>query len=62
MSWEEMNPDLLQMVEGDKAGGAIMKAILYILIGFGIFGTVMMMVVEMHLARRGEMAPWVCSA
>ena len=46
MSWEEMNPDLLQMVEGDKAGAAVMKAILYILIGFGIFGTIMMMVIE----------------
>jgi ABC-type lipoprotein release transport system permease subunit len=34
------------MVEGDRAGAVIMKAILYILIGFGIFGTVMMMVAE----------------
>jgi ABC-type lipoprotein release transport system permease subunit len=46
MSWDEMHPELLQMVEGDRAGAVIMKAILYILIGFGIFGTVMMMVAE----------------
>ena len=46
MSWEEMNPELVQMIESDKAGHAIMRAVLYILIGFGIFGTVMMMVVE----------------
>ncbi|MCG8311100.1 MAG: ABC transporter permease [Cytophagales bacterium] len=46
MSWDEMHPELLQMVEGDRAGGTVIKAILYILIGFGIFGTVMMMVAE----------------
>jgi ABC-type antimicrobial peptide transport system permease subunit len=46
MSWEEMHPEMLQMVEGDRAGATVMKAILYILIGFGIFGTVMMMVAE----------------
>ena len=46
MSWDEMHPELLQMVEGDRAGALVMKAILYILIGFGIFGTIMMMVAE----------------
>lgn len=46
MSWEEMHPEMLQMVEGDRAGATVMKAILYILIGFGIFGTIMMMVAE----------------
>jgi ABC-type lipoprotein release transport system permease subunit len=46
MSWEEMHPTMLQMVEGDRAGAMVMKAILYILIGFGIFGTIMMMVAE----------------
>jgi ABC-type lipoprotein release transport system permease subunit len=46
MSWDEMHPELLQMVEGDRAGATVMKAILYILIGFGIFGTIMMMVAE----------------
>lgn len=46
MSWDEMHPELLQMVEGDRAGAVIMKGIVYILIGFGIFGTIMMMVSE----------------
>lgn len=55
MSWNEMHPELLQMVEGDRAGAVIMKAILYILIGFGIFGTIMMMVAE----RRREMGVMV---
>ncbi|HBH24959.1 MAG TPA: ABC transporter permease [Cytophagales bacterium] len=46
MTWEEMHPELLQMVEADRAGAVVMKAILYILIGFGIFGTILMMVAE----------------
>jgi putative ABC transport system permease protein len=55
MTWDEMQPQLLQMVEADKAGAYVMKAILYLLIGFGIFGTVMMMVME----RRREMGVMV---
>jgi ABC-type lipoprotein release transport system permease subunit len=51
MSWDEMHPDILQLVEADRAGGAYMKAILYIVIGFGIFGTIMMMMME----RKREM-------
>ncbi len=46
MTWSEMNPELVQMIEGDRAGGVVMKAILYIVIAFGIFGTVIMMVAE----------------
>jgi ABC-type lipoprotein release transport system permease subunit len=55
LSWSEMQPELLQFVEADRAGAVVMKAILYILIGFGIFGTVMMMVME----RRREMGVMV---
>ena len=51
MSWDEMQPELVQMVEGDAAGGMIMKAILYMIIGFGILGTIMMMIAE----RRKEL-------
>ena len=46
MSWDEMHPDLLQMIEADRDGGVIMKAILYIIIGFGIFGTITMLIME----------------
>lgn len=46
MSWEEMQPEVVQQIESDRAGGMIMKAILYIVIAFGIFGTVMMMIAE----------------
>ena len=46
MTWEEMTPELIQSIEVDNAGGIIMLAILYIVIGFGIFGTIMMMTAE----------------
>ncbi len=51
MSWSEMSPEILQLIEGDRAGAAMTKGILYLLVGFGIFGTVMMMVLE----RRREL-------
>ena len=46
MQWNEMMPDLEQNIEVDNVSGIIMLAILYIVIGFGVFGTVMMMVSE----------------
>jgi len=46
MGWEIMNKELLQMIESDNAGGVIMIAILYMVIAFGIFGTVLMMTNE----------------
>ena len=55
MTWEEMQPELVQMIGADRAGGVVMKVILYMIIGFGIFGTVMMMIQE----RRREMGVMV---
>ena len=46
MTWPELMPELVQNIEVDNAGGIIMLGILYIIIGFGIFGTVMMMTAE----------------
>lgn len=46
MTWDKMMPDLVQSIQMDNAGGIIMLAILYIIIGFGVFGTVMMMISE----------------
>lgn len=54
-SWDELNPEVVQFIESDKAGGVIMIGILYIVIGFGIFGTIIMMVAE----RKREMAVMV---
>lgn len=46
MNWREMQPELVQQIESDRAGGIVMLAILYMIIGFGILGTVIMMVAE----------------
>ena len=46
MMWSELMPELVQSIEIDNAGGIIMLGILYVVIGFGIFGTVMMMTAE----------------
>jgi putative ABC transport system permease protein len=51
LTWDEMDPVTKQMIEGDRAQGVITKAILYVLIGFGVFGTVIMMIAE----RRKEL-------
>jgi ABC-type lipoprotein release transport system permease subunit len=52
MAWQEMNKEMVQSIEADNIGGIIMLGILYIVIGFGVFGTVMMMTME----RRKEFA------
>ena len=46
MSWEEMQPEVVQQIESDRASGVIMKAILYLVIAFGVLGTIMMMIAE----------------
>ncbi|MEH0156726.1 FtsX-like permease family protein [Limibacter armeniacum] len=46
MSWDDMQPELVQMIESDSSGGIIMLFILYTVIAFGIFGTIMMMTLE----------------
>lgn len=46
MTWKEMMPELVQAIQADSAGGVLMLIILYIVIGFGIFGTVMTMTTE----------------
>jgi ABC-type lipoprotein release transport system permease subunit len=46
MGWRELLPDLDQGIEADKFGGYIMVGILYLIICFGIFGTLLMMIAE----------------
>jgi len=46
MDWEELSPELIQSIQIDNASGIIMLGILYIVIAFGIFGTIMMMTAE----------------
>lgn len=51
MSWMELLPEVHQHIEMDKGSMYIILGILYMLICFGIFGTLLMMMVE----RRYEM-------
>jgi putative ABC transport system permease protein len=46
MSWEEMLVELYQQWISDEGGGLIMLGLLYIIVGFGVFGTVLMMISE----------------
>ena len=46
MDWEELSPELVQSIQVDNASGIIMLGMLYIVIAFGIFGTIMMMTAE----------------
>jgi putative ABC transport system permease protein len=45
-TWYELNPILYQQIQGDSQSGVAMLGLLYFIIFFGIFGTVMMMVSE----------------
>jgi putative ABC transport system permease protein len=46
MTWEEMMPEVIQHIQTDKGSMFIIQGILYLLICFGIFGTLLMMMVE----------------
>lgn len=46
MGWKEIMPDLKQALEADESSGKIVLGILYLIIGFGVFGTILMMIAE----------------
>lgn len=46
MNWRELFPELEQTIVADDVGGILMVAILYMILVFGIFGTVLMMTQE----------------
>ncbi len=46
MTWEEMMPEVIQHIKTDKGSIVIIQGVLYMLIGFGIIGTLLMMMVE----------------
>lgn len=48
LDWKQMVPELVQAIEADNIGGIIILCILYLVVGFGIFGTVLMMTAERH--------------
>ncbi len=45
-TWYELNPVLYQQIKGDSQSSLLILAVLYFIIFFGIFGTVLMMVSE----------------
>ncbi len=57
MEWPAMNKTLVQEIQGDNAGGIIMLAILYLVVAFGVFGTILMMTME----RKKEFAVDDCN-
>ncbi|HEX7017011.1 MAG TPA: ABC transporter permease [Cyclobacteriaceae bacterium] len=46
MGWKELVPELVQNIELDNISGRIMLWVLYLVIGFGMFGTYLMMTAE----------------
>jgi len=50
--WSEMLKEIVQSIQSDNISGLIMLGILYMIVGFGLLGTVLMMTME----RRREMA------
>ncbi|MBS0010962.1 MAG: ABC transporter permease, partial [Bacteroidales bacterium] len=46
LGWKEMNETLVQQLDADDKSGLIMIGILYLVIAFGVFGTVLMMTAE----------------
>ncbi len=46
ISWKTMMPDLVEYIQVDNASGIIMLLLIYVVVGFGILGTVLMMTME----------------
>jgi ABC-type lipoprotein release transport system permease subunit len=46
MGWKEMLPELVQAIQSDSGGMYIMLFVIYVVIGFGIFSTILMMTAE----------------
>ncbi len=46
LTWEDMLADLITLMQFDMAGTMVLLAILYIVIAFGLFGTILTMLME----------------
>ncbi|MDG1396069.1 MAG: FtsX-like permease family protein [Flavobacteriales bacterium] len=46
LNWKTLLPELVQTIQADSAGGIIILGILYMIISFGILGTLLMMTTE----------------
>lgn len=45
-SWQELMPELLNLIEGKEASSVMIKTLLFMIIGFGVWSTIMMMMNE----------------
>ncbi len=45
-SWQDLMPEILNLVEGKESSGAMVKFLLFMIIGFGVWSTIMMMMNE----------------
>ena len=48
-SWDELQPELVSLIEGKLASGKVVKALLFMIIGFGVLATIIML---MHERKR----------
>lgn len=46
MDWQSIMPELEQAIQADRGAGIIILMVLYMVVGFGILGTVLMMISE----------------
>ncbi|MCF6356911.1 MAG: FtsX-like permease family protein [Draconibacterium sp.] len=46
LTWVDMQPEIMQLIESDRGSGLIMLGVLYMVIAFGMFSVVLMMVKE----------------
>lgn len=46
MDWETAMPELVQAIQADSAGGIVMLLVLYMVVTFGMFGTILMLIQE----------------
>lgn len=44
--WQQLMPELVQAIQADRGSGYIILLVLYMIVGFGILGTVLMMTAE----------------
>ena len=48
LGWPEIMPELKQAIQVDRGSGVIIIMILYMIVGFGVLGTVLMMIAERY--------------
>jgi ABC-type lipoprotein release transport system permease subunit len=45
-SWDELQPELVSLIDGKLASGKFIKTLLFIIIGFGVWSTIIMLMAE----------------